>query len=261
MAEGDLKLYANLKRFSECPICFERLIPPVSTCKNGHVVCRNCRKKMANCPSCRSAFSKNKNTFLNELLEAIPAACKYEASGCALETTLIKIKEHEKNCHYREEICYCCREKFCYHKVNDHFNTHHFEDSTKIYFSRKYSFTVYARSNGGSSYIALASAVDIYFLHRFVKYWEEKKIILGVQYLGKREEAHKYCFDVEIDQQSPTANKKFFTCSGICMPYICSKDELKKHKRAITLKLNEIFLSDECPENFTITFRINRVKD
>ena len=43
------RLHAQL----ECLLCVEIMVPPIMVCKNGHMICHNCRPKLDRCPLCR----------------------------------------------------------------------------------------------------------------------------------------------------------------------------------------------------------------
>ena len=45
---------AALGRIIECPVCLE--VPkciPIYRCDNGHIFCKECKKKLTRCPQCR----------------------------------------------------------------------------------------------------------------------------------------------------------------------------------------------------------------
>jgi len=40
----------------ECPVCLETAKAPIFTCQQMHLVCSNCRPRLASCPVCREAY-------------------------------------------------------------------------------------------------------------------------------------------------------------------------------------------------------------
>eukprot|EP00092_Neocalanus_flemingeri_P016696 GFUD01018059.1.p1 GENE.GFUD01018059.1~~GFUD01018059.1.p1 ORF type:complete len:278 (-),score=72.12 GFUD01018059.1:193-993(-) len=56
----------------ECPVCFEEMKPPVNMfqCRQGHVVCQNCRNqgRLTECPSCRGSIV-GRNFAMEKLAE------------------------------------------------------------------------------------------------------------------------------------------------------------------------------------------------
>ena len=47
----------DLREYFECPICFNvPRSPPIYACGVGHMICRVCRPKLKNCPTCRMPY-------------------------------------------------------------------------------------------------------------------------------------------------------------------------------------------------------------
>ena len=65
-----------LRDLLECPVCMETIKSvPVYQCNNGHVICKDCIKKLNNCPICRNDSTLNRNLKLENIvqrLEGIP---------------------------------------------------------------------------------------------------------------------------------------------------------------------------------------------
>lgn len=51
----------------ECPVCLERMVPPITMCENGHSICPQCKPKLNNCPSCSKPFLQVRNLALESL--------------------------------------------------------------------------------------------------------------------------------------------------------------------------------------------------
>ena len=53
-------LEAQIKEMEEeleCPVCFEvSKAAPIFKCGDDHLICKECRPKMAECPQCREVF-------------------------------------------------------------------------------------------------------------------------------------------------------------------------------------------------------------
>ncbi len=46
----------------ECPVCLEvPRVGPISQCDNGHLLCKDCRQKMSDCPVCTSKLRINRS--------------------------------------------------------------------------------------------------------------------------------------------------------------------------------------------------------
>ncbi|KAJ4432539.1 hypothetical protein ANN_21162 [Periplaneta americana] len=37
----------------ECPVCFDYMVPPITLCENGHNICKICKPKLFECPTCK----------------------------------------------------------------------------------------------------------------------------------------------------------------------------------------------------------------
>ena len=54
-----LELYDELKRFTDCPVCFETLTKETTKLPNcSHQVCISCYERMPDCPICRKKYYK-----------------------------------------------------------------------------------------------------------------------------------------------------------------------------------------------------------
>lgn len=95
----------DLREYFECPICFNvPRSPPIYACGVGHMICRVCRPKLKNCPTCRMPYpppgTQNHRLYFAEKLleERIPIACMFAPFGCDVELTGGEIKRHEEAC-------------------------------------------------------------------------------------------------------------------------------------------------------------------
>lgn len=253
---------SRLARCAECPICFERLIPPVDTCQNGHAVCQSCRLLVAYCPTCKSHFTGFKNTSLDQILEVIPVPCKFSLHGCQEQFLVSEIMQHESICYHREESCYFCHKSMAYNTLNKHFDDHKEERlGGYVKLSEVFNFVVIPKTLDGHSdtnfFLVHVSDVEIYFLIRFLYEIETNVLKVLINYFGKVEEGNNFLCKIKIDQLSPNWDvKSFFTITGFCVPYSYARFDWQKHERAITLDLNQIFLTEECPDEFRMSFNI-----
>ena len=54
----------------ECPVCMETIKSvPVYQCTNGHVICRDCIKKLNNCPICRNNSTPARSLKLEKIVQ------------------------------------------------------------------------------------------------------------------------------------------------------------------------------------------------
>lgn len=248
----------NLSDLTKCPVCFNSLIPPVKICLKGHAICQPCRRSTASCPKCRSNFALNGNKLLNQMLESIPLACKYTSSGCDSEVLGKEIKKHEKICHFRNEKCYACHATISNHKLFDHiWSTHMGVGTVPDPFSKSIKIDYEIRKDS-SSYKVCHIGNDI-FMIRFIENSNNKNLIFCLQYIGKREFARNFYYTIKIDQRFPLIGSTFFSCTGICMPYVYLGSGWKTDERALTLNLKQIFLGTGWPDKFEFSIIVKKL--
>lgn len=251
-----------LAHLTECPVCFERLLPPVDTCIKGHAVCQDCRKEVRNCPTCRGEFSKNQNVLLNQMLESVPVACKNKSSGCNQRMLLKQLVKHEKMCSYREENCCFCEKKLSLFFFDEHLSNQHSRGSTAnvIYVNLYQTFRIQVNATElGKNYRVLIYNMELQ-THFIIRWSLEvgNKMTLSMQYSEECDWA-SYFYEMRIDQKLPfDGPRAIFTCFGFCVPYSYSYSDWIAHKRAITLDLNQIFLSEHVPQEFVMSFQIKQ---
>ena len=95
---------AGIEAALECPVCF--MIPrevPIPCCTAGHIVCKPCRSKVRDCPTCRGRFYSNTSSVVAALIHQVNHSCKNV--GCDVKMRLDDIVKHEKNCPERSVSC------------------------------------------------------------------------------------------------------------------------------------------------------------
>ena len=97
----------RIKSELECPVCFN--IPrdlPVPSCPSGHFVCRPCKKRVRDCPTCRQPMPPNNtNSLVGALIEQVQHKCKFADKGCEVIMMLKDLVTHEKKCPERTIPC------------------------------------------------------------------------------------------------------------------------------------------------------------
>jgi len=98
---------SRVKSQLECPVCFN--IPrelPIPSCPSGHIVCRPCKKRVTECPTCRQPMPANMtNSLAGALIEQVQHKCKFGDQGCNVKMMLKELQVHEKNCPERTIRC------------------------------------------------------------------------------------------------------------------------------------------------------------
>jgi len=125
-----LQFKGYLKDKLECPICLRIALPPIMQCRNGHIVCNNCRHKVRDCPVCREADIDVRNLFAEKAIVHLPIPCINKQFGCKEEVPYSDKETHENNCTFRPFNCPFieCDEKLVAADVVDHVTLKHAED-------------------------------------------------------------------------------------------------------------------------------------
>ena len=63
----------KLGKILECPVCLE--VPtstPIYRCDNGHILCKECKKKLSSCPECRIRLGNKRCLTSEKIVREIP---------------------------------------------------------------------------------------------------------------------------------------------------------------------------------------------
>ena len=110
----DNKILTKLEDSLQCPICYK--IPrelPIPSCEVGHIICRTCRTKINNCPTCRRCLANNTNSLAGAQIILVNHKCKFSHYGCHVKMKIKEILFHEENCEERTVTCprYKCKKE------------------------------------------------------------------------------------------------------------------------------------------------------
>ncbi|KAF8765992.1 hypothetical protein HU200_007927 [Digitaria exilis] len=93
----------------DCGICFLPLKPPIFQCDVGHVVCSPCRDKLAaaggRCHVCRDATGFRRCHAMEQLVDAIRAACPHAGHGCTARPAYHDRERHAGECAHAPLRC------------------------------------------------------------------------------------------------------------------------------------------------------------
>ena len=79
---------------------------PLPSCPSGHFVCRPCKTKVKDCPTCRQTMPANMtNSAIGALIEQVEHNCKFSDQGCGVKMMLKDLVTHEKTCPDRTIQC------------------------------------------------------------------------------------------------------------------------------------------------------------
>ncbi|XP_075528212.1 E3 ubiquitin-protein ligase Siah2-like [Dermacentor variabilis] len=104
-APASADLASELASAFECPVCLDRVKPPIAQCMSGHLLCFPCRIKIFKCPLCREQISSVRASAMEKVADKLPYPCKYSDHGCTAQPILFEKHHHEKTCDYRPCPC------------------------------------------------------------------------------------------------------------------------------------------------------------
>ncbi|KAH7939791.1 hypothetical protein HPB52_017450 [Rhipicephalus sanguineus] len=103
VAQGGL--LTTLLDILECPVCREVIQPPFLQCRNGHLICAQCRRKSTTCPVCRARKDRIRNVGLEKLVDSARFPCSYAPRGCTESFPLSGKAQHEEYCYFGPFRC------------------------------------------------------------------------------------------------------------------------------------------------------------
>jgi len=193
----------SLESHLECPVCLN--IPrelPVPSCPSGHIVCRPCKKRVTDCPTCRQPMPANMtNSVVGSLIEQVQHKCKYSDQGCEVKMMLEDLVNHEKHCPERTIKCpyYNCARLL---KLQD-FDKHALEDEPfhSMTISRSARYTI-AKNNviceGTKGKMCCIKALDQLFHVRFRYHKPSKCFVISVWLAKSQNVASNYMVNILI---------------------------------------------------------------
>jgi E3 ubiquitin-protein ligase SIAH1 len=95
---GDLN--EALLNVLECPYCRDYMLPPITSCDNGHDACNVCKNLLGRCLICYRPFLNIRNLPLENLAKTSMFPCIKRAYGCTETVPMDSVMEHQKSCPY-----------------------------------------------------------------------------------------------------------------------------------------------------------------
>lgn len=201
----------------ECPICFDHILPPILQCRNGHVVCRDCRQKFENCSVCRVHFSTQdiRNLALEKMAANVSLPCNYSDDGCTTLPLYNEKMDHEKICDFRPVLCpfpldYRCQWQGAYSLVVEHLTTAHGLSTVVVNTTGTYPLSIIVNCYWPHFYFQIIS----YFGHQFVMnvfYDGLQRYFGNILLIGSMQDAEQFTYRLELNgqhQQRLTWNAK-----------------------------------------------------
>lgn len=233
------KVQTSLTKLFDCPVCFERITPPVLVCVNGHAVCHSCRKHLQTCPTCKASFSLNKNTMLDQILEESTFACKYSEKGCWVEMKFRELEEHEqKYCRFRTIICKVqenpdkpCNSEIPVCAYYNHVAHEHSAEILQFNLENHRILDVSAKIDKINILKDVHTGKIVFEIIKLDKVLE--KFYITYQYVGNCEDANKYFYELRIyHNRFKHKELKFKT---LCVPLGLSDQEKETSERCLVI--------------------------
>ena len=108
-------MLAALGKIIECPVCLE--VPkriPIYRCDNGHISCKQCKKKLTHCPQCRIRLEGKRclvsEKIVREFLSTVIILRSTILSSISLCITIAKCSTHTRSTCYQLPTYY----QFCF---------------------------------------------------------------------------------------------------------------------------------------------------
>eukprot|EP00746_Dinoflagellata_sp_MGD_P144216 gnl/MRDRNA2_/MRDRNA2_76964_c0_seq1.p1 gnl/MRDRNA2_/MRDRNA2_76964_c0~~gnl/MRDRNA2_/MRDRNA2_76964_c0_seq1.p1 ORF type:complete len:585 (+),score=93.29 gnl/MRDRNA2_/MRDRNA2_76964_c0_seq1:98-1852(+) len=89
----------------ECTVCaVSPMQPPIQQCRNGHLLCAACRKKVLKCPTCRIEPPWSRCLTLERLAEMVTVPCPI-SPACCLRFWPQDVDAHKDVCEFTPVMC------------------------------------------------------------------------------------------------------------------------------------------------------------
>lgn len=213
---------ADLATLFECPVCFDYVLPPIFQCESGHLICTQCKPKVACCPSCRGPLGGVRNLAMEKVAETVQFPCKYVHSGCILRFLHKAKRAHEEMCEYRPYSCPCPGTSCKWHGnldlVLDHLLTAH-KTITTLHGEDIVFLATDINLPGAVDWVMMQSCFDHYFmlvLEKQERHEGHQQFFAVVQIIGTEKQAESFrcvcvCMHMSV----------FGVCLCVCVVCMC----------------------------------------
>ncbi|XP_004711279.3 E3 ubiquitin-protein ligase SIAH1-like [Echinops telfairi] len=187
----------------ECPVCYDSVLPPILQCKNGHLVCNNCRPKLDICPTCRVLLGSIRNLALEKVADLVQFPCKYAVWGCERILAYTEKADHQVNCEFR---CYSCPFPGDSCKWMGLMNAAvpHLMDQHRMVTTQQGEHTIFFASGilrpGDFDWVMIQCCLGFNFiivLHKMDRYGDQNFCAI-VQLIGTYQQAQKFVYKLEL---------------------------------------------------------------
>jgi len=103
---GSVFIEQHLNEQFLCNICTSFMYDEIFQCNNGHILCKNCKNKIRNCPQCRINMIDIRCLYLEKMRALVEVPCKNSVYGCDSKMYLDDMNSHlENTCKYQQYSC------------------------------------------------------------------------------------------------------------------------------------------------------------
>ncbi|PSN36227.1 hypothetical protein C0J52_22804 [Blattella germanica] len=89
----------------KCGICDVYVLPPISACKNKHLICKACKAKSKKCPTCAEEIICHNNYDIDKIAFKTLYPCPNQKYGCTHKAYPYWVRVHNDTCKYRQYHC------------------------------------------------------------------------------------------------------------------------------------------------------------
>ncbi|PSN35669.1 hypothetical protein C0J52_24375 [Blattella germanica] len=154
---------------------------------------------MTTCPTCRGKFIPTRNLVLEKMASRAKRPCLNVSYGCTEKFTLDVMEQHDRVCPYRMYDCVQtnCKWQGIRSFIKQHFKEKHPESMFELKNELNLSYKKISLENDCSfNYLFFKS--DELFWYRSVRDSDKKTLSEVVQYIGPKENACKYVYEIVI---------------------------------------------------------------
>ena len=217
-------LLAELKATVECPVCFNTpREPPVPICRNGHVICRRCKSKCDNCPTCRTKTIDCVSQIAAAIITKVSHPCDFRDEGCSFKGRLDDMTRHERNCEFRTVRCphWACDELITVRNLTHHVIAAECGDSYRdkpLPYREEMVYTQALNDEEGNGFWkpSLLQYDGITFYLQVEKCGRSKNWYFYIQMEGSQGDAEKYATIIKVSKNLTTERNSVVYNGVVC---------------------------------------------
>ena len=195
---------ADLATLFECPVCFDYILPPITQCESGHLICTSCRLKLQCCPGCQGKLGAVRNLAMEKVAETVFFPCKHAGSGCSKRFLYTEKRQHEEVCEFRPYACPCpgtsCKWLGHLHAVLDHLLTAH-KTITTLHGEDIVFLATDIHLPGAVDWVMMQCCYDHHFilvLEKQERHEGHQQFFVVVQIIGTEKDAEQFKYKLEL---------------------------------------------------------------